>query len=123
MSVVAGLPELYRLAAGQLNYYIDAEEFTLVYPHAEARKLDVAGSPSSFRQGNLKLKRGLSGTIDGLEVAALADTGAARNFVSSNFVRARRLDVVGSPSSFRQGNSTLARSLGTSKYRFDTMTK
>lgn len=98
-----------------------ANQYTL--PYAEDWKLDVAGSPSSFGQGKLKLKRGLSGTIDGLEVSALADTGAAQNVVSSNFARAQKFDVAGSPSSFRQGNSTLAHSLGTSKYGFDTMTK
>ena len=70
-----------------------------------------------------KLKRGLSGIIDGLKVSALADTGAAQNVVSSNFARARRLDVAGSPSSFRQGNSKLAHSLGTLKNRFANMTK
>ena len=69
------------------------------------------------------LKRGLSGTIDGLKVSALADTGAAQNVVSSNFARARNLDVGGSPSSFRLGNSTLARSLGTSSNRLEKMTK
>lgn len=93
---------------------IGAEQDTLYNPHAEARKLDVAGSPSSFRQGNLKLKRGLSGTIDGLKVSALADTGAAENVVSSTFATARKLDVAGSPRSFRQGNSKLAHTLGTS---------
>lgn len=61
------------------------------------------------------LKRGLSGTIDGLKVSALADTGAAQSVVSANFARARKLDVAGSPSSFKQGNSKLAHSLGTSK--------
>ena len=65
--------------------------------------------------GARELKRGLSGTIDGLKVSALADTGAAQNVVSGNFARARKLDVAGSPSSFRQGNSKLAHSLGTSK--------
>lgn len=75
------------------------------------------------REERSKLKRGLSGTINGLKVAALADTGAAQNVVSSDFARAWRLDVAGSPSSFRQGNSKLAHTLGTSKNRFDNMTK
>ena len=70
---------------------------------------------SSELAGTRELKRGLSGTIDGLKVSALADTGAAQNVVSGNFARARKLDVAGSPSSFRQGNSKLAHSLGTSK--------
>lgn len=69
------------------------------------------------------LKRGLSGTIDGLKVSALADTGAAQNVVSRNFARARKLDVAGSPSSFMQGNSKLAHSLGTSKNPLDNLTK
>ena len=77
----------------------------------------------AHRKERLKLKRGLSGTIDGLEVSALADTGAAQNVVSSNFAGALKLDVAGSLSLFRQGNSTFAHSLGTSKYRFDTITK
>ena len=89
---------------------------------ARAWKLDVE-SPRSSRQGNSKLKRGLSGTIDGFKVSALADTGAALNVVSCSFAKARGLDVAGSPSSFRQGNSTSAYSLGTSKYRCDKMTK
>lgn len=82
---------------------------------SHALNFDVADSPRSVRQRKSKLKRGLCGTIDGLEVSALADTGAARNVVSNKFAKARRLDVAGSPSSFRQGNSKLALSLGTSK--------
>ena len=69
------------------------------------------------------LKRGLSGTIDGLKVSALADTGAAQNVVSSSFARARKLEVACSRSSFRLGNSKLAHSSGTSKNGFDNMTK
>ena len=80
--------------------------------YARARELDVE-SPRSSLQGNSKLKRGLSGTIDGFKVSALADTGAAQNVVSSDFARALELDVAGSPSSFRQGNSKLVQSLGT----------
>ena len=87
--------------------------------------------PNSRRKGSAAgdtgldkdLKRGLPGTIDGLKVSALADTGAAQNFVSSNFAGARKLDVAGSPRSFRLGNSKLAHSLGTSKNRLDKMTK
>ena len=81
------------------------------------------GSATGDTKRHKVLKRGLSGTIDGLKVSALADTGAAQNVVSSNFARARKLDVAGSPSSFRQGNSKLVHSLGTSKYGFDVMTK
>ena len=103
------------------EYTLPSNQFTFppnqyALPYAEDRKLDVAGSPSSFGQGNLKFKRGLSGTIDGFKVSALADTGAGQNAVSSNFASAQKLDVARSSSSFRQGNSTLAHSLGTSKY-------
>ena len=81
------------------------------------------GSAAGDTKRHKVLKRGLSGTIDGLKVSALADTGAAQNVVSSNFARARKLDVVGSPSSFMQGNSKLAHSLGTSKDLLDNVTK
>ena len=64
---------------------------------------------------HLKFKRGLSGSVDGFAVSALADTGAAHNVVSCNFARAWKLDVAGSPGLFRQGNSKLALSLGMSK--------
>ena len=63
----------------------------------------AASSPSSFRQGNSKLKRGLSGTVDGFKVSALADTGAAQNVVSSNFARVQRLHIASSPSSALSG--------------------
>ena len=81
------------------------------------------GSATGDTKRHKVLKRGLSGTIDGLKVSALADTGAAQNIVSSNFARARELNVAGSPSSFRQGNSRLVHSLGMSKNGFDNMTK
>ena len=92
---------------------------------------DDKTAPKSGRRGSTTidtkrhkvLKRGLSGTIDGLKVSALADTGAAQNVVSSNFARARKLDVAGSPSSFKQGNSKLAHSSGTSKNGFNKMTQ
>ena len=85
--------------------------------------IDEPRHPEGSNEERLELKRGLSGTIDGLKVSALADTGAAQNVVSSNFARARKLDVAGPPSSFRLGNSQLAHSLGTLKNRLDKMTK
>ena len=50
---------------------------------------------------------------NGFGVAALADTGAAKNVVSAAFAREHQLPIEASPSLFRLGNSKTTRSTGT----------
>ena len=61
----------------------------------------------------MKLKRGLSGTVNGFEVSALGDTGSTQNVVSKDFAEAQGLAVKGFSGLFRLGNSKLVHSLGT----------
>ena len=50
---------------------------------------------------------------NGFEVAALADTGAAKYVVSAAFAREHQLPIEPSPSLFRLGNSKTTHSTGT----------
>ena len=117
-----------------LRYLLAEVDKPVTAPQRAVKLPDLLGfndgdpnTPYSQRKGSATgdtkrykvLKRGLSGTIDGLKVSALADTGAAQNVISSNFAIARNLDVVGSPSSFRLGNSKLAHSSGRSTNRLE----
>ena len=53
--------------------------------------IDEPRHPEGSNEQRLELKRGPPGTIDGFKVSALTDTGAAQDFVSGNFSRARKL--------------------------------
>lgn len=59
-----------------------------------------------------KMKRGLSGFINGRRISALADTGAAQNVISEAYVKEKQLQVNGSPCSFKLGNSKNVQSIG-----------
>ncbi len=59
-----------------------------------------------------KLKRGLPGSVNGCRTSAMADTGSAQNVVSASYARQMKVDIQGSPSTFRLGNSKKVQSIG-----------
>ena len=61
-----------------------------------------------------KMKRGLSGFVNGSSKSAMADTGSAQNIVSASYVKEMKLPIQGSPSSFRLGNLQKTKSIGKS---------
>ncbi|KAL8726145.1 MAG: hypothetical protein Q9166_006902 [cf. Caloplaca sp. 2 TL-2023] len=68
---------------------------------------------SSIKKAFSKVKRGLSGFVNGTRVSALPDTGSPRNVVSHAFAQEMDLTIEGSSSEFVLGNSKRTRSLGT----------
>jgi Core histone H2A/H2B/H3/H4/gag-polyprotein putative aspartyl protease len=59
-----------------------------------------------------KKKRGLPGFVNGVRVAAMADTGASVNVISEAYAQKMRLEIVESDASYRLGNSRSARCIG-----------
>ena len=59
-----------------------------------------------------KVKRGLSGFVNGARLSAFPDTGSSRNVVSEHFAKELKLEIENSPQIFMLGNSTLTKSLG-----------
>ena len=60
-----------------------------------------------------KIKRGLSGFVNGLRKSAIADTCAARNVVSAAYAKELKLQIEDSPSLVKLGNSKKTQSIGT----------
>jgi gag-polyprotein putative aspartyl protease len=59
-----------------------------------------------------KKKRGLPGFVNGVRVAAMADTGASVNVISEAYAQKMRLEIVESDASYRLGNSRSGRCIG-----------
>jgi hypothetical protein len=59
-----------------------------------------------------KKKRGLPGFVNGVRVAAMADTGASVNVISEAYAQKMRLEIVESDVSYRLGNSRSGRCIG-----------
>lgn len=60
----------------------------------------------------IKIKRGLSGFVNGSRTSALPDTGASENVVSVAFAEERQLEIKNNPTRFRLGNSKVTQSIG-----------
>ncbi|KAL9120167.1 MAG: hypothetical protein Q9187_003275 [Circinaria calcarea] len=62
-----------------------------------------------------KIKRGLSGFVNGSKKSALADTGAKHNFMSADYAKEAGLEIEVSPSSIKIGNSKKIQSIGSQR--------
>ena len=61
-----------------------------------------------------KVKRGLSSFVNGARLSVLADTGAAHNVISADYVKGRKFPIHNTSSSwFKLGSSSLVESIGT----------
>ena len=76
-------------------------------PPFEAPKLGTR-----VRHQTSKIKRGLSGFVNGFRKSALPDTGAKHNFMSANYAKEAGLKVEVSPSLIKIGNSKKIQSIG-----------
>ena len=88
------------------HYQIKSEQSGTPLP-IPGEKLD-----SHYRKSTTKIKRGLSGFVNGLRTSAFPDTGAAENVVSAAFAEERQLEIKNNPSNFRLGNSRVTQSIG-----------
>lgn len=59
-----------------------------------------------------KVKRGISGYMNGLEVSALPDTGASQNIITLAYAQRSNLQIKSSPTSFTLGHSKDVNSIG-----------
>ena len=71
-----------------------------------------AGFAGAKGQTINKIKRGLSGFVNGSRTSAFPDTGAAENVVSVDFAREQQLDIKNNPGRFMLGNSKVTQSIG-----------
>lgn len=78
----------------------------------------LAGSPAmKIRETFKKVKRGLSGYMNGLKTSALPDTGASRNTVTLAYAQRHNLHIKPSQNTFTLGNQQTMISIGKSSFR------
>ena len=92
-------------ACASLHRLAVAHDYTH-HPTTPARLLASANRTES------KVKRGLSGFVNGTRFSAFPDTGSARNVVSESFAKEMKLEIESSPHEFMLGNSSMTKSLG-----------
>lgn len=83
------------------------DEITAIAPtHAKGSKAE--GSHLKY----VKIKRGLSGFVNGTRVSAIADTGSAQNVISAAYASDMKLLIDSKSSFFKLGNSKTILSIG-----------
>ncbi|KAL8788170.1 MAG: hypothetical protein Q9213_001809 [Squamulea squamosa] len=86
----------------------DLNEFAIPFA-----SYDIGCSSVGFK-ANVKIKKGLAGFANGINISALADTGSRENVISASCAQRLGLVVKGTPSYFELGNSRKTRSIGAS---------
>lgn len=91
---------------GTLTEYLASQQSSA---SSEPLVLKQKDQPRSKLQ---RLKRGISGYVNGKRIAAFPDTGSAQNIVSAAFVKERGLRIQKSEEAFKLGNSKTIKSTG-----------
>ena len=87
---------------------------SLRYPHdATTNGTSFQSISYSPKHKIFKKKRGLASFIDGARLSALADSGATQNAISLEYAKERKMSIEKTPCSFKQGNSSVVKSIGT----------
>lgn len=92
---------------------LPAQQAAVVKPFASSySEASPRGTPSATSATLVKFKQGLVGSVNGANIAAMADTGSRENIISESYAENLGLTVEGSPSSFTIGNAQKIQSIG-----------